>query len=73
MVSKTRHMDMIYENHILKEVLGVERGRGQVEIWLVSKIGLELLQGIRHLITDWLPLVWHGEPRWEQQVSLQLQ
>lgn len=41
---------MICEKHILKEMLGVERrGRGQVEIWLMSKIGLELLQGIHHL------------------------
>lgn len=47
-VSKTSHM--IYENHILKEMLGVERRRrGQAEIWLMSKIGLELLQGIHHL------------------------
>lgn len=43
-------MDMICENNILKEMLGVERrGRGQVEIWLMSKIGLELLQDIHHL------------------------
>lgn len=32
MVSKTRHMDVIHENHIVKQMLAGRGERGQVEI-----------------------------------------
>lgn len=47
MVSKTTHGDMIQENHTLKQMFvcgesGEERRR-QADLWLMNKMGLELL------------------------------
>ena len=53
MVSKTRYRDMIHENHILKHMLVQRGGRGgekrQVDSCLLSKLGLQLFQGIHSL------------------------
>ena len=53
MVSKTRHRDMIHENHILKHMLVQRGGRGgekrQVDSCLLSKLALQLFQGIHSL------------------------